>query len=58
MLDDAVEEVKALVVVGLGSDELLEDSQQTRLWEEQTQEGQHAGGGKDWRRARGEDNGG
>lgn len=32
MLDDAVEEVKALVVVGLGGDQLLENSQQARLW--------------------------
>lgn len=43
VLDDAVEEVKTLVVVGFGSNELLENSQQARLWEDQTQDGQHTG---------------
>lgn len=31
VLDDAVDKVKALVVVGLGGDKLLENSEQTRL---------------------------
>ena len=31
VLHDAVEEVEALVVVGLGGDKLLEDSKQSRL---------------------------
>lgn len=38
VLDYAVEEVEALVVVGFGGDELLENSQQARLWEEQRQD--------------------
>lgn len=33
VLDDAVDEVKALVVVGLGGDKLLKNSQQTGLRE-------------------------
>lgn len=31
VLDDAVEQVKALVVIGLGGNELLENSKQARL---------------------------